>query len=150
MSIYVIYSIGCVDLRSRRKAGYYCPDLAGTLTTAFSPRMATEPKRDYVFIHISCTTRSCAPNIFFSHLPRQAGAEGVLPRRGASAQRRCCAFLQLPASILDKIPMESTAVKPIYVVLLTNLATQLVCVSSVNWLTSMRPARLPDPHSRIT
>ena len=58
--------------------------------------------------------------------------------------------LPIPASILDKIPIHSIAVKPIYVVLLMNLATQLVCVSGVNRLTSVRPTRLPDPHSGIT
>ena len=46
--------------------------------------------------------------------------------------------LPIPASILDKVPLDSITVKPIYVVLLMNLATQLVCVSGVNRLTSVR------------
>ena len=58
--------------------------------------------------------------------------------------------LPIPASILDKIPIDSITLKPIYVVLLMNLATQLVCVSGVNRLTSVCPACLPDPHSSIT
>ena len=52
---------------------------------------APEHKRDYAFTNISWIARACAPNFFFSHLRRQAGAEGALPRRGA--QRRCCTFL---------------------------------------------------------
>lgn len=57
--------------------------------------------------------------------------------------------LPIPASILDRIPIDSITVKPIYVVLLMNLATQLVCVSGVNRLTSVRPTRLPDFHFQV-
>lgn len=49
--------------------------------------------------------------------------------------------LPIPASILDRIPIDSIVVKPIYVILLMNLATQLVCVYGVNRLTSVRPPR---------
>ena len=57
--------------------------------------------------------------------------------------------LPIPASILDRIPIGSITVKPIYVVLLMNLATQLVCVSGVNRLTSVRPVRLLDSRSQV-
>jgi UDP-xylose/UDP-N-acetylglucosamine transporter B4 len=52
--------------------------------------------------------------------------------------------LPIPASILDKVPIDSIVVKPIYVVLLMNLVTQLVCVSGVNRLTSVRPPIHPS------
>ena len=48
--------------------------------------------------------------------------------------------LPIPASILDKIPIDSITVKPLYVILLMNLVTYLVCISGVNQLTSVRPS----------
>jgi len=82
-------------------------------------------------------THPLALPIFFFLISDVTRGLKVLSRDEAlSTQNALLSQLPIPASVLDKIPIDSIAIKPIYVVLLMNLATQLVCVFGVNRLTS--------------
>lgn len=97
------------------------------------------PVRDSTFIHFREQHALALPIFFFLISDVKRGLKALSRDEVLSTPSALLSQLPIPASILDKIPIDSIAVKPIYVIMLMNLATQLVCVSGVNRLTSVRP-----------